>query len=109
VNVGANDWKLAQYRWRGRGGTALRSGHDKRNHRQTVAVSAADQKIAEWPHSEAGRFQVGIPSAIVATGHLGLRFDLPNASSAAQFGLNDDRALLGVQAVALTLQPLAKN
>lgn len=71
--------------------------------RQTVVVSVNNERITEWSVGAAGKYEATIPAGLLASGHLDLRFDLPDATSPATLGLNDDPTVFAVQVVSLAL------
>ncbi len=77
--------------------------------RQLIDVYANGEKVAQWNATDTGVFKAVIPTRLIAGGIVNLRFDLPEATSPAELGLNDDRAVLGMQLGTVTLHKLAYN
>ena len=71
--------------------------------RQLVGVYANGEKVGEWVAAENGRYKAAIPARLAESGLIELRFDLPDATSQAQLGVNDDRAILGLQMQSIAL------
>jgi hypothetical protein len=70
---------------------------------QLIGVYANGEKAGEWVAAESGRYKAVIPAPLSASGLIELRFDLPDATSLAQLGVNDDRAVLGLQMESIAL------
>ena len=71
--------------------------------RQLVSVYANGEKVGEWVAAESGRYKAAIAARLSARGLIELRFDLPDATSLAQLGVNDDRDVLGLQMQSIAL------
>jgi Sulfatase len=71
--------------------------------RQLIGVYANGEKVGEWVAAENGQYKAAIPARLSASGLIELRFDLPDATSLAQLGVNDDRAVLGLQMESIAL------
>ncbi|MDB5619750.1 sulfatase-like hydrolase/transferase [Tardiphaga sp.] len=74
---------------------------------QTIKVYANGEKITEWHATHAGKYRAAIPSRLVASGRIDLRFDLPDAKSPAELGLGEDRSRLGMQVESVALRTVA--
>jgi hypothetical protein len=75
--------------------------------RQLIDVYANGEKVGEWVAAEGGQFKAAIPARLSTSGVIELRFDLPNATSLAQLGVNDNRAVLGLRVRSITLHTTA--
>lgn len=71
---------------------------------QLIEVYANNEEVGKWVAAENGQYKATIPARLSASGVIELRFDLPDATSLAQLGVNDDRAVLGLEMQSIALQ-----
>jgi hypothetical protein len=72
--------------------------------RQLIDVYANNEEVGEWIAAENGRYKAVIPAQLTAKGLVELRFDLPDATSPAQLGVSDNRAVRGFEMQSVALQ-----